>query len=108
MRTNTMARFADYDDNPTYDYEFEYNATYGTTFDTYQQAAEFVANRDPDEFTQDGATVLYSRWDTDTQVDMEDEDTAFYYFECGIPRTIVVDGVDFDLLDTGLVDITEF
>lgn len=108
MRYNTMARFADYDDNPTYDYEIEYNATYGTTFDTYQEAAEFVADKDPDEFTQDGATVLYSRWDTNTQEDMEDEDTAIYYLDYDIPKHIMVDGVDFDLLDTGLIDITEF
>lgn len=108
MRHNTMARFADYDDNQTYDYEIEYNVTYGTTFDTYQEAEEFVANRDPDEFTQDGTTVLYSRWDTNIQEDMEDEDTAFYYFKYDIPKTIVVDGIDFDLIYTGLIDITEF
>ena len=108
MRSNTMARFADYDDPITYDYEIEYNATYGTTFDTYQQALEFVADKDPDEFVQDGTTVLYSRWDTSTQEDMEDEDTALYYFEYEIPKVVVVDGVDFDLIDTGIIDITEF
>lgn len=108
MRYNTMARFDEYDDNMIYDYNIDYRTIYSTTFDTYQEAAEFVADKDPDEFTQDGTTVLYSVEDTITEEAIEDEDTALYYLDYDIPKHIMVDGVDFDLIDTEIIQVIEF
>lgn len=108
MRYNTMARFADYDDNILYDYNIDYRAIYSTTFDTYQKALEFVADKDPDEFTQEGTTVLYSVEDTITEEDIEDEDTALYYLDYDIPNHIMIDGVNFDLIDAEIIQVIEF
>lgn len=101
-----MARFADYDDPATYNYEIEHESTYEACFDSFEEAAAFVATKNPDEFTQDGVMVIYSAWDITTIDDCEDKDTALYYLDDEIAKVVTIDGVDFDLIDTEIISVS--